>query len=305
MADLPFLHPALLGIAIATGIVWSAVVPDRLRSLAWTVGAGVLAAVVAGVAGWVPWIGALRLTAYGACLLVAFIASWLVARWRSRALGIDPYLVRVQLALAVIAGILGARIWYVIEYHHTFPDPTTQPAVWLSMAADLDRGGEVWFVGLLFASVAMIIHARRAGLPLIPWADCAAPAVLLGLGIGRLGCWFNGCCYGAACELPWAVERHGVHVHPTQLYETVACTILALLVSRVAPGSGRAAGWALIGYAAWRFFNETLRGDYAANLGQGFSLSPFHLTSAQWTGLPLAALGAWLLLRARRSPAPA
>ena len=303
MADLPFLHPALLGLGVAGGLAWNALAPPRLAGPWPALAAGGAVAGIAGVAGWVPWLGSLHLTAYAACLGLAFLTAWWLGRRRARVAGISDEHVRVQLALAAIAGILGARLWYVVEYRGEFPSPFSDFAGWLTLAADLDRGGAVWFGGLLVATIAMIVHTRRSGVPLLLWADCAAPAVVAALAIGRLGCFFNGCCFGRACDLPWAVAHHGVQVHPTQLYESLACGVLAAVVLRIAPGHGAAAGWSLLGYAVWRFLNETLRGDYDVRLGVGFSLSPFHLTSAQWFALPLAALGVWLVLRARREAA--
>lgn len=319
MAELPFLHPALIGVGVAAALAWAALVPDRLRSPWLAAACGLIAAAIAGIAGFVPWTGALRMTAYGGMLLLAFAAGWWIMARRGSRLGIDGWFVREQLAIAAVAGILGARIWYVIEYRHEFPSPLSDFPAWLAKAADLDRGGAVWFGGLVLAAAAMVVHARRNRVALLPWADCAAPAVIAGLAIGRIGCFLNGCCYGRHCDLPWAVTRkmgdlvvegEGGHstvktitdtVHPTQLYETAACAVLAAVLMRIAPGNGRATGWALIGYACWRAVNETLRGDYAVRLGSGFSLSPFHLTSAQWTALPLAALGGWLVWRARRA----
>jgi phosphatidylglycerol:prolipoprotein diacylglycerol transferase len=300
MADLPFLHPALLGLAVAGGVVWSAVAPARLAGAWPAVVAGALAAAIAGLAGLVPWLGGLRLTAYAIFMGLGFLVGWWIMVRRARASGISDDFVRIQLTLAAIAGILGARLWYVVEYRAEFPSPLGDPTGWLTLAADLDRGGAVWFGGLLCASLAMVVHTRRSAVPLRRWADCAAPAVLAGLAIGRIGCFFNGCCYGGACSLPWAVLHHGERVHPTQLYESLACGVLAAVILRLAPGRGAAAGWALIGYALWRFTNEIMRGDYAVRLGQGFALSPLHLTSAQWFALPLAALGGWLVWQAGR-----
>lgn len=303
MPDLPFLHPALLGLGVGGGVAWSALAPLRLAGGWASLAAGVLVASVAGLAGWVPWLGRLHLTAFAACLGVGFLLSWWLARRRARTVGIPDEHVRVQLALAAIGGVLGARLWYVIEYRHEFPSPAADFARWLTLAADLDRGGAVWYGGLLVAATAMVVHTRRQGVPLLRWADCAAPAVLAGLAVGRIGCFFNGCCFGHACDLPWGVLHDGVRVHPTQLYESAACAVLATVILRLPPAHGAAAGWSLVGYALWRFANEILRGDYTVRLGQGFSLSPFHLTSAQWTALPLAALGVWLVWRARREAA--
>ncbi len=299
MPELPFLHPALLGLGVAGGMAWSALAPLRLAGPWAALAAGILVAATAGLAGWTPWLGELRLTAYAAFLGVAFLVAWWLGRRRARAAGIDDEHVRIQLIVAAIGGILGARLWYIIEYRGEFPSPLHDFSGWLTRAADLDRGGAVWFGGLLVAAVAMVVHTRRSGVPLVRWADCAAPAVLAALAIGRLGCFANGCCFGRACELPWAATHNGVHVHPTQLYESLVCAVLAAVILRIPPDRGAAAGWSLLGYATWRFINETMRGDYDVKLGVGFSLSPFHLTSAQWFALPLAVLGGWLVWRAR------
>jgi len=304
MADVPFLHPALLGVAVATGIVWSAAAPLRLSGARWAVGAGALVATIAGLAGWVPWTGHLQLTLYALFMGLGFLAAWLIVTRRARQVDIPRDHVRVQFAIGAVAGILGARLWYIIEYRREFPDPTQDLSGWLTLAADLDRGGAVWFGGLLLATAAMALHTWRAGIPMLRWADCAAPGVLAGLSLGRIGCFFNGCCYGGPCHLPWGVSHHGVLVHPTQLYETIVCAILTGVIMRITPDRGAAAGWSLIGYAVWRWLNETMRADYTVRLGQGFSLSPLHLTSAQWLAIPLVGLGVWLVLRARRSAAP-
>ncbi|MCX8040349.1 MAG: prolipoprotein diacylglyceryl transferase [Planctomycetota bacterium] len=301
----PFLHPAWLGVGIV-----GALLAHQLWPRPWWAAplAGLALAAAAALAGLVPWFGQLQLTGYAVLMLAGFFAAWRWAEARAARLGLPADSVREQVVIAAIAGILGARAWYVIEYRREFPSPLSDFGGWLSLAADLDRGGAVWFGGLLAATLALAVHARRRRLPPLAVADALAPPVLLGLAIGRIGCFINGCCYGAACacQLPWLVLRHGTPVHPTQLYETLACGSLALVLGRRplrAAGSGRIAGWALIGYAAWRFVNETMRGDYADKLGAGFSLSPLHLTSAQWFALPLAALGAWLLWRARRHAA--
>lgn len=301
MAEIPFLHPALLGVAAAAGVGWMLFAAPRWRTVWACAAAAAVAAAAAAATGLTPLTGHLHLTGYAALMLLGFAAAFLLARARAAAAGIDPDHARIQLGLAAVAGVLGARAWYVIEYRASFPSPASDTAAWLTAAADLDRGGAVWFGGMLLAVAVMAAHTWRRGIPLIRWADCAAPAALAGLAIGRLGCFVNGCCWGAPCALPWAVDHGGVAVHPTQLYESLACAVLAALTLRLAPGHGAAAGWALAGYAAWRFANETLRGDYAVRLGQGFSLDPLHLTSAQWLCLPLAAGGAVLIVRAWRA----
>ena len=94
------------------------------------------------------------------------------------------------------------------------------------------------------------------------------PAVPVVHAIGRLGCYFGGCCYGAASELPWAVHYPGdvVSRHPWPLYEAAALCVLAVLFWRPPRSgghsvSGRRAGASILSYACVRLLLEPLRGD--------------------------------------------
>ena len=86
----------------------------------------------------------------------------------------------------------------------------------------------VWYGGALLASGLMALYGWRSRLDLLELADLFLPATAVGLGIGRVGCFLNGCCYGRPTTLPWGVPgAGGPHTHPTQLYETLACLALA------------------------------------------------------------------------------
>jgi phosphatidylglycerol:prolipoprotein diacylglycerol transferase len=103
--------------------------------------------------------------------------------------------------------------------------------------ATLQAGG-IFYGGLVAALVTAFVYMRRKKLPGLATADVFAPAVALGHSIGRLGCFSAGCCWGAACRLPWAVtftspEAHrlvgvplNVPLHPTQLYEAAGEAII-------------------------------------------------------------------------------
>lgn len=187
--------------------------------------------------------------------------------------------------------------------------------------AEFWRGGLAYYGGLIGASIAAWFLLRRDRFPFWKAADMAGFAVPLGLAFGRMGCLMAGCCFGATCTLPWAIsfpggsdasfEQFKAHelasarmwslpVHPTQLYESLAClTIAAACLILIHPrkrydGQVFAAFLAL--YAVARFALEVLRRDDRGGLGI--------LSTSQWLGIVLLAGAAaiHLLRRPKRSP---
>jgi phosphatidylglycerol:prolipoprotein diacylglycerol transferase len=117
--------------------------------------------------------------------------------------------------------------------------------------------------------------------------DILAPSVALGHAIGRIGCLFNGCCYGRACNLPWAVHFPAGHatypngVHPTQIYESVLNFLLYAGLAwlyRKKKFDGQVFASYLVGYACIRSFVEMFRGDYPQYYFGGW-VTPAHLVS--------------------------
>ncbi len=168
------------------------------------------------------------------------------------------------------------------------------------------HGGLAYYGGFLFAAPVGLWYARRKQLGVLRIADLTAPTIAFGLFFGRMGCFFNGCCYGAHTDVPWAVSFPGrPHVHPTQLYEAAgALAIFAFLYFYLRPrkrAEGEVFAGLLVLYGLLRFGLEFLRADDRG----GFA----GLSTSQWIGVPLVALGVWLFVRGRRnahrSPAPA
>ena len=179
--------------------------------------------------------GAFHVRSFGLFLAVAFlVGSWL-ARSTARARGLDENR-RVNLVVIVLAaGLVGARLFYVGTHAAEFEGR------W-GAAFQLWEGGLTLYGGLAAAMLAGTTYIVRAGLPFGLTADALAPAVALGSGIARIGCFLNGCCYGRpAAGLPWAVhfppgspadrEFSGLAVHPSQLYNAAAgFALFALLL---------------------------------------------------------------------------
>ena len=113
------------------------------------------------------------------------------------------------------------------------------------------RGGLTLYGALLLAVPGALWYCRRRRLDFLAVADLSAPFLLVGQAIGRLGCFLEGCCYGAATGGPLGVRMpgHPSPVHPTQLYEAGADVAIAALVALARPrGRGAAFGWMLVAY---------------------------------------------------------
>jgi phosphatidylglycerol:prolipoprotein diacylglycerol transferase len=121
----------------------------------------------------------------------------------------------------------------------TEPEYRANPLHLVSL--DFVRSGGVFYGGFIGAVLVGYILIRRYGLSWWKTADAFAPGIALGQAIGRQGCFAAGCCWGKPTTLPWGVEfteaGHevtgvplGVHLHPTQLYESFAAFALFLFL---------------------------------------------------------------------------
>lgn len=266
---IPFLHPALLGLALTVCLLLSALAPASWRRW-WVLAlAGPAVAALAAVAGIVPWTGQLQLSAYGVCLLAAFALAYGLVLTRAGILGLKERQVIDMALIALIAGLVGSRLFEVIDHWPEFTHVHGQPvplARLIARIADIDGGGMVWYGGALLGSVSIAVYAWRQRIAVLPLADLVLPAVLAALAVGRIGCFFNGCCFGQPTDVPWAVmARPGPCLrHPTQLYEVLVVGLLAALCWwwwRRRRSDGEVTVMACTGYAIWRLLNEWLRED--------------------------------------------
>lgn len=140
---------------------------------------------------------------YGVMLLAAVVVSAWVAIRRAQALGVDPDLLYSLMFWLVATGVIGARLFYLVQYWDQFRDlPPTRLVLEL---VNVTEGGLVVYGGLLGGALTFFWFAHRHRMPSLALADLVAPSVALGMGIGRIGCFLNGCCYGGPSDLPWAV----------------------------------------------------------------------------------------------------
>jgi phosphatidylglycerol:prolipoprotein diacylglycerol transferase len=100
----------------------------------------------------------------------------------------------------VVCGLIGARLFYVVQKWDSYATAQTT-AEWLSRLFDMTEGGLVVYGSLFGGLVAWSVYSWLAKLPIWKTADIMAPAMMIGLALGRIGCLMNGCCYGALCEV--------------------------------------------------------------------------------------------------------
>jgi phosphatidylglycerol:prolipoprotein diacylglycerol transferase len=230
--------------------------------------------------------GSLSIHWYGVMVATAFLTGLWTAGRRGQRAGISAEKV-VDLGPWLIFGaIIGARTLYVISYwQESFAG---KPIAEVFM---LWKGGLVFYGGLIGAALTFIICVKIKKLPLWKLADIFTPSVPLGYFFGRIGCLLNGCCYGAACNLPWAIRYPADNamgaptypVHPTQVYDSLLnlCLygFLAWLFRR-RKFDGQVFSVYIVCYALTRSLVEAFRGDYPAHQHYlGGWATPAHLVS--------------------------
>jgi phosphatidylglycerol---prolipoprotein diacylglyceryl transferase len=185
--------------------------------------------------------------------------------------------------LSVLAGgIIGAKLHYVIQYG-TFS--------WDGFI----NSGFVFYGGFIGATLGVLIVSYVQRIPILKSLDLFGIGVPLGHGISRIGCFFQGCCYGAetSLNLPWLVEYLGAVRHPTQLYSVFGNLLIFAMIKYTSIKKkglppGTFAGMYLVLYPIMRFSVEFLRVEPKVFLG---------LTSAQVISIALFIIGSILLYR--------
>jgi prolipoprotein diacylglyceryl transferase len=219
-------------------------------------------------------IGGLELRAYGLAIALGVIAAIWIARRRWAARGGDPDDISRIALWAVLAGLIGARLYHVLTDFDRFEGR------WLHVFAVWEGG--LGIPGGLIAGVGTGAYvAHRRGLPVAQLLDVVAPALPVAQAIGRLGNWFNQELFGRPTDLPWGLEIDPAHrpagylnvatFHPTFLYEALWNLALAgglVLWERHHPNSrpGRLFAYYVAGYAVGRAWVEALRIDPATRL---------------------------------------
>jgi phosphatidylglycerol:prolipoprotein diacylglycerol transferase len=139
-------------------------------------------------------------------LLLAVVSGVGLAMHRARQMKVDPELI-LSLAFWLFSfGIIGARLFYVVQKWPTEFSGRYSGIELLFALVNVTQGGLVVYGSVIGAALGLLIFCRRNRLSLLALSDLIAPSLALGLALGRVGCFLNGCCFGGICDLPWAVQ---------------------------------------------------------------------------------------------------
>ena len=239
-------------------------------------------------------LGDLAIPSFWAMAFLGFFVGLLVVRRGVVERGYDVRVAYDLVLWAYVGGWIGARLFVI-------------PSGWNYFVEDpfgflFSSSGWVWYGGVVGGTVAVLWWARRAGIPLAVAADIMAPALAIGLAVGRVGCQLAGDGdYGVPTDLPWGMSYpNGVvpttdRVHPTPLYELVAYTVIFFVLWRQRDRglpAGHLIGQYLVYTGIARFAIELLRRNPRWIVG---------LTTAQWFSIGSVAVGVWLIRWSRRT----
>jgi phosphatidylglycerol---prolipoprotein diacylglyceryl transferase len=237
-------------------------------------------------------IGPIPIHGYGLMIALGFLAALYLMQREARKAGYDPEIIGNAAFWSLLIGIAGTRVLHIIMFPqmYSWTDPVGWFAIW--------RGGLVFQGGPPPVVLFLIWYLRKHNMPFTRVSDIAIPFVALGHGIGRLGCFLNGCCYGkrtdsflglsfrripfdansAPVGSPPFVEQYlagdnlpldalwSHPIHPTQLYSAAGlvllCVILLVIRRKWHPFDGIMLPAYLVLYGCFRFVLEFYRGDH-------------------------------------------
>lgn len=211
--------------------------------------------------------GTFRIYAYGFFIVLGFIAAVVLAALKIRKsnVGVSFENIVDLFFYTVLSALIGARLLFVlINFDLYRQHPVEIFKIW--------EGGLVFYGGFALAVTVAFCYMRWHRLPIWKLADTISPLIALGLSLGRIGCFFAGCCYGKETSLPWAVvfrnqdslARLNTPLHPTQLYDAVNGLGIFFLLSWIEKRKtfdGQIFWLFLFLYVTTRFFIEIFRGD--------------------------------------------
>lgn len=204
---------------------------------------------------------------YGLFLALAFSLSYVQSVVGAMRLKLDPKHIENLFLVIVVSSVIGSRGFHVLFENFSYfrERPIEMFYFW--------QGGFTFYGALLLAMLSAVSYAFYSKLDIPKYCDIAAIAIIVGLIVGRLGCFLAGCCWGHPTTMPWGVSfthphtfasPRGVPLHPTQLYESFLCIGIYLHLLRqinIQKYDGQITVHAMAMYATARIFVEAFRGD--------------------------------------------
>ena len=226
----------------------------------------------------------IELHLYGLMLGLGALAALYSGLWLTRKNELDTSEVESAFWWLILAGIIGARLYHVIDKWHIYrQDLVSIVYIW--------KGGLGIFGGIIGGLIGLLLYLRLRHTKITFWQlfDVAAFGMPLAQATGRLGNYINGELYGKPTNLPWGTLVKGQRVHPLFAYEALLNVGLFYLLYRLATktkvGLGKIGGIYLFGYGAIRFVLEPLRPEIMVWIWQGIPVAEIFSVAAMVVGL--------------------
>jgi len=250
-------------------------------------------------------IGWFSVYSFGFMLAASFLAGIYISSVRSKRLGVDPQLALDLSVYLIVSGVVGSRLLYVAFHFDEYRNLIDVFALW--------QGGATLYGGFALALMVGYIFCKKRNVGFLLMGDIFSPAIALGIGLTRVGCFLSGCCFGRETAHPWGVsfpadspagafareiaaERgvESVALHPSQLYDSFLALLtlfLLVVVQKRLTKRGATFGLMLLAYGASRFVVDFFR-YYEHNMRFAGSFNLNQIVSAVFV-----VAGAYLLLR--------
>jgi phosphatidylglycerol:prolipoprotein diacylglycerol transferase len=244
-------------------------------------------------------VGSITIYTYGFCIAVGAVLGFSYMAWQGKKLfGMTFDQSNTLFILLVLAGFVGGKFFMIFE----------NPRHYVSHLKELFGGGGFVFYGsLLFTIPTMLWYFRKHKIPILAMLDVMAVVTCIVHGIGRIGCFMAGCCYGKPTLTNFGVvftdracqaEPLNTLLYPTQLMEAALIFCIAgalLLLRRRKQFDGQLFLVYLVSYAAGRSILELFRGD----LDRGFVIGNV-LSNSQFISLVIIGVALYYYVKLRR-----
>lgn len=222
-------------------------------------------------------IGPVTIYGYGLMVAIAIIAAYLISEIRAKKKGLDYDHIFTLAIWCLISGTIGSKLLY---FTTIWKEVVKNPAVILEF-----QNGFVVYGGIIGGIIGGFLYCKYKKWNFFEYFDLAMPQIALAQGIGRIGCFLAGCCYGKAAEGGLGIAFHnsdyapnGVKLIPTQLYSAafdIGLFAALLWMDKKKKGHGQIAGAYLVLYSIGRFIIEFFRGDLERGAVGALSTSQF------------------------------
>ncbi|HHU71369.1 MAG TPA: prolipoprotein diacylglyceryl transferase [Clostridiales bacterium] len=239
---------------------------------------------------------------YGLMITIGIFIGVILALFRSKKHDISKDDIIFSSCYGGIGLIIGAKLLYIITIIPIFVESFDLIISDITLLLHSLSAGFVFYGGLIGAAVGYYLYCKKYNIDFPKLIDLIAPSIPIIHGIGRIGCFFAGCCYGMAYDGPFhivfknsTVAPNGVPLFPIQLVESIlniSAGVMILIYTRKPRRQGQAIGIYIIYYSIMRFVLEFFRGDAA----RGIALN---ISTSQWISILLLPIGFYMFLRVK------